>query len=190
METSEAQQRLLTAAVDAFAEHGFGGTSTRDIATRAGRSPAFVYIHHESKEGLLYAISLQGHKDALGCLRQAFDEVDDPRQRLWTMVFAFSGWHMENAKLARIVQYELRALSEDHRREVVALRRDTHRVMVDALEAGIASGAFSADDVNAAARALLSLGIDLVRWFDPTLQRDPDQVARSNADLAIRMVRV
>jgi AcrR family transcriptional regulator len=188
VEGSAAQRRLLDAAVDAFAEQGFGGTSTRDIAVRAGRSQAAVYIHYESKEALLYAISLMGHADALDCLKRAYASSADPAERLHAMVFAFSGWHMDNAKLGRVVQYELHALSGPHRAEIVARRRRFHRLMVDALRDGIRRDRFHVTDVDGTARALLSLCVDLVRWFDPALSRDPRAVARLNAELSLRIV--
>ncbi len=47
MTTITARERLINAAVDAFAENGFAGTTTRDIASRAGMSPAAVYVHHD-----------------------------------------------------------------------------------------------------------------------------------------------
>jgi AcrR family transcriptional regulator len=186
--TSAAQRRFLDAAVDAFAEQGFGGTSTRDIAERAGRSQAAVYIHYDSKEALLYEISLRGHTDALASLRNAYDSSDDPAERLHRMVFDFSHWHMENAKLGRVVQHELQALSDAHRREITALRRQFHRVMVDALTDGIESGRFHVDDIDGTARALLSLCIDLVRWFEPSRSRNLRAVAELNADLSQRIV--
>ena len=187
-ETSVAQRRLLDAAVDAFAEHGFGGTSTRDIAVRAGRSQAAVYIHYESKEALLYAVSVRGHAEALDCLQQAYRASGDPAERLWGMVFAFSCWHMDNAKLGRVVQYELHALNAGHRSEIVTRRRRFHRLMVTAVQDGIHTGQFQVDDVDGTARALLSLCVDLVRWFDPTRSRGARAVARLNADLALRVV--
>ena len=52
--------RLLDAATAAFAEKGFHGTTTRDIATAAGMSSAALYVHHKSKEELLYLISRTG----------------------------------------------------------------------------------------------------------------------------------
>ena len=104
------------------------------------------------------------------------------------MVHDFSDWHMEHAKLARVVQYELHALSDEHRAELVSLRRRFHALMVDALNEGIDSGEFSVDDIDGTARALLSLCIDLVRWFDPRVGRDRPAVANLNADLALRMV--
>ena len=188
MEPSEAQRRLLDAAVDAFADQGFGGTSTRDIAERAGRSPGALYIHYPSKEAVLHAVSLAGHVDALDCLTRASASSQDAAERLHRMVFAFSSWHMDNAKVGRVVQYELHALSEDHRDEIVALRRRSHRIMADALADGVRTDQFHVDDLEGTARALLSLCIDLVRWFDPALSRDPVAVARLNADLSLRIV--
>lgn len=188
LSASPAQQRLLDAAVDAFAEHGYGGTSTRDIAERAGRSPAALYIHYPSKEALLHAVSLRGHKDALACLEAAYDATTDPAQRLHDMVLDFTMWHVDHAKAARVVQYELHALSAEHRTEIVALRRRFQQLMNDALRAGATSRRFDVRDVEGTARAVLSLCIDVVRWFDADLSRDPKAIARLNAKLALRMV--
>src|SRR5690349_19524093 len=66
-----AARRLLTGAVDAFAERGFQATTTRDIASRAGMSPAALYVHYPSKERLLFEISLYGHRAALEILTTA-----------------------------------------------------------------------------------------------------------------------
>ena len=62
---SAAVDRLLEAAVEAFADKGFHATTTRDIAARVGLSPAGVYVHFASKEELLYELSLVGHHAAL-----------------------------------------------------------------------------------------------------------------------------
>jgi AcrR family transcriptional regulator len=186
---SAAQLHVLTAATEAFADLGFGGTSTRDIAARANRSPAAVYVHHESKEDLLFAISVRGHESALAYLREASEVNTDPAIRLRKMVFAFSMWHMDNAKLGRVVQYEFHALSPQHREQITARRRMFQRLMVAAIDDGVATGQFEASDVRQAARALLSLSIDLVRWFDPDRKRGSKAIARQHADFAIRMLR-
>jgi AcrR family transcriptional regulator len=47
--TPEAARKLLVAAVEAFAERGYHATTTRDIAGRAGMSPAALYIHYKTK---------------------------------------------------------------------------------------------------------------------------------------------
>ena len=56
------RDRLLAAAIEAFAAKGLHGTTTRDIAAGAGMSPAALYVHHRSKEELLFLISRAGHE--------------------------------------------------------------------------------------------------------------------------------
>ncbi len=79
---ADARARLLGAAVDAFAARGFHGTTTRDIAAAAGMSPAALYVHHRSKEELLYEISLAGHRRTLEVVEQALAGGGDARERL------------------------------------------------------------------------------------------------------------
>lgn len=62
--------RLLDAAVDLFARHGFHGTSIRDITERAGANVAAGHYHYGSKEGLY-----------LEMLRAQFAEVRSELER-------------------------------------------------------------------------------------------------------------
>ena len=54
--TEERRQQILQAAVAAFAEHGYHGTSLRDIAARAGLSHTGLLHHFPDKPGLLEAV--------------------------------------------------------------------------------------------------------------------------------------
>ena len=68
-EQPDARTRLARAAVEAFAARGFHGTTTRDISTAAGMSPAALYVHHRSKEELLFELSRVGHERVLAMVR-------------------------------------------------------------------------------------------------------------------------
>ena len=46
------QQKLLNAAIEAFSENGFKGTSTRDIAERAGVHHPLITYHFKNKDQL------------------------------------------------------------------------------------------------------------------------------------------
>ena len=181
------RQRLLQAAVEAFAEKGFNATTTRDIASRAGMSPAAVYVHHDTKENLLFTVSVEGHQAALDVIRQAAAVAGDQVERLHHMVREFSTWHAVNRRVGRIVQYEFDALTTDHRAEIAGYRRRIEKVMQDVLTAGIEDGSFEVADVPGTARAILSLSIDLVRWFTPRGSHSADEIAQLHADLAVRM---
>lgn len=187
--TATARERLLEAAVEAFAEKGFTATTTRDIAARAGMSPAAVYVHHDSKESLLHTVSLDGHRSALRVVEAATRDAGSPAaQQLARLVHDFSTWHATNSRVGRIVQYEFDALTPEHRAEIAALRRAIEARVRDVLDAGVRAGEFEVADVPGTARAILSLSIDLVRWFDPHGAQTPDEVGDLHARLALRMV--
>src|SRR5690625_2224162 len=112
------RDRLVDAAVEAFAERGFHATTTRDIAARAGMSPAALYVHHASKEDVLYEVSRIGHAGTLDVVRDAVEAEDSPVDKLAAYVRSFTLWHAENHTRARIVQYELDALAPEHYAEV------------------------------------------------------------------------
>ena len=47
------RQAILRAAAEAFREHGFAATGMREIAEKAGLSPANLYYYFKSKDDLL-----------------------------------------------------------------------------------------------------------------------------------------
>ncbi|MFV5993620.1 TetR/AcrR family transcriptional regulator [Streptomyces sp. NPDC056231] len=186
--TPEAARRLLVAAVDAFAERGYHATTTRDIAGRAGMSPAALYIHYKTKEELLHRISRIGHDRALLLLETAADSGGTASERLADAVRSFVRWHAERHTTARVVQYELDALSEEHRTEIVALRRKSDAVIRRIISEGVQAGEFDVPDIPGTTLAVLSLCIDVARWFSAQGSRTPDKVGDLYADLVLRMV--
>ncbi|MFG3528460.1 TetR/AcrR family transcriptional regulator [Streptomyces sp. NPDC047917] len=186
--TPEAARRLLVAAVDAFAERGYHATTTRDIAGRAGMSPAALYIHYKTKEELLHRISRIGHDRALFVLEAAADGGGTAAERLAEAVRSFVRWHAEQHTTARVVQYELDALGEEHRTEIVELRRRSDAVVRRIIGEGVQAGEFDVPDVPGTTLAVLSLCIDVARWFNEQGSRTPDEVGELYADLVLRMV--
>ncbi|MDX2408275.1 TetR/AcrR family transcriptional regulator [Streptomyces microflavus] len=186
--TPEAARRLLVAAVDAFAERGYHATTTRDIAGRAGMSPAALYIHYKTKEELLHRISKIGHDRALHLLQAEADGGGTAAERLAGAVRSFVRWHAERHTTARVVQYELDALGPEHRTEIVELRRRSDAVVRGIISEGVRAGEFDVPDIPGTTLAVLSLCIDVARWFNAQGSRTPDEVGALYADLVLRMV--
>lgn len=182
------RRRLLDAAVAAFAERGFHATTTRDIAAAAGMSPAAVYVHYRSKEELLAEIALAGHQHVLELVRAARTGAHSATDALRAVVRDFAVDHARNQTSARVINYELAALSADHAADVRALRREIEAELLDAVETGVRSGDFDCPHPPIAATALLSLGIDISRWYRPGRAWSPDDVGEAYAELALRVV--
>ncbi|MGW0825709.1 TetR/AcrR family transcriptional regulator [Streptomyces sp. NPDC002845] len=186
--TPDAARRLLVAAVEAFAERGYHATTTRDIAGRAGMSPAALYIHYKTKEELLHRISRIGHEKALEILRTAARGEGGATERLADAVSSFVRWHAGGRTTARVVQYELDSLGPDARAEILALRRQVDAEVRGIIQDGVAAGEFDVPDVPGTTLAVLSLCIDVARWFNVNGPRTPDEVGALYADLVLRMV--
>ncbi|MGW3944154.1 TetR/AcrR family transcriptional regulator [Streptomyces phaeochromogenes] len=186
--TPDAARRLLVAAVEAFAERGYHATTTRDIAGRAGMSPAALYIHYKTKEELLHRISRIGHEKALEILRTAAQGEGGAAERLADAVSSFVRWHAGGRTTARVVQYELDSLGPDARAEIIALRRQVDAEVRGIIQDGVAAGDFDVPDVPGTTLAVLSLCIDVARWFNVNGTRTPDEVGALYADLVLRMV--
>jgi AcrR family transcriptional regulator len=186
--TPDAARRLLVAAVDAFAERGYHATTTRDIASRAGMSPAALYIHYKTKEELLQRISRIGHEKVLEILRAADGAGGSATERLAEAVSSFVRWHAGRRTTARVVQYELDALGPEARAEIVALRREVDAVVRGIIEDGVATGEFDVLDVRGTTLAVLSLCVDVARWFNLEGPRTPEEIGTLYADLVLRMV--
>ena len=185
----EAARRLAIGATRAFAERGFHATTTRDISERAGMSTGGLYVHFQSKEELLFQISLIGHRRALAVMVEAAKTQDEPVARLRAVVREFAAWHAEKHQAALVLQYELGALSAEHFAEVAEVRRGIDRVMRQTIRAGMDAGCFDVPDLAGTSLALLSLCIDVARWYSIGHWRSPESIGDLYADLAVRMLR-
>lgn len=184
---SASRVALLGSAVLCFARTGFHATTTRDITAAVGLSPGALYVHFPSKEAVLFEIARTGHQRSLDALR-AEPDTGDSRAHLHRLVVALVTWHARHHTVARVCQYELAALEPEHLAVVRELRQEFTGVLRAAVQRGVADGLFDVPDVNRAVRAVLSLGIDLVRWYRLDGADPPETIGEAYADLALRML--
>jgi AcrR family transcriptional regulator len=187
---SESSRRLLLAALAAFAKRGFQAATTREIAEGAGMSPAAVYVHYKSKSDLLYEISRIGHQSVLDDVEEALrDPSSDPEQRVRRYVAAFAKWHADHHVVARVIQYELKALPTRQFRKIAGLRARFGELLAAELQAGVEAGTFDVPELEATTLAILSLCIDLARWYHPSNDhKSSEQVGEFYAGLVARMI--
>lgn len=127
-------ERILQAALAAFAEHGFDGASTRDIARAAGVNQGLITYHYGDKEKLWRAAV----DDLFARLATEFEapmrllgEVDPPT-RLRMTVRHFVRFSAAHPELHRLIVQEgkrdgarLRWLVDRHIRPLFEIGRDT-----------------------------------------------------------------
>lgn len=187
-EFAEVPRGLLTSAVRCFASKGFHATTTRDISEGAGLSPAALYVHFPSKELVLFEIIRTAHERVLDDIQAPTVVGDRSADLLRATVARYTSWHARHHVAARVSQYELPALTAEHYQAVLALRHQTNEIFRKAVARGVADGSFAQVDVKRVTRAMLSLSIDLVRWYRLEGSDSPEELSDFYADLALRLV--
>jgi hypothetical protein len=137
-----------------------------------------------------HRISRIGHAKALEILQTAARREGTATERLADQVGSFVRWHAGGRTTARVVQYELDSLGPEARKEILALRRQCDAEVRAVIEDGVAAGEFDVLDVKGTTLAVLSLCIDVARWFNVEGPWTPDEVGALYADLVLRMVGV
>jgi AcrR family transcriptional regulator len=138
-------QRLFDTAAALFFEKGFAATTTREIASAVGIQQASLYYHVSGKEDLLHQICVSSLEQLLAEVQSAVLESANPLERIRILART----HVK-AILKHQIRYvtmlnEMRALSEPHRAEVVALRREYANMVRSLIEEAQAAGSIRND---------------------------------------------
>jgi TetR/AcrR family transcriptional regulator len=112
---NEAEARILASAAGLFANYGYNGVSTRDIAAGAGVNEVTIYRHYPRKRDLYLAVldaELQQIK-LRGELLARIAEAQDGRAVLVRTFELIASTLMHKPELLRLVQYSTLELGED-----------------------------------------------------------------------------
>jgi AcrR family transcriptional regulator len=102
------QQKLLDAAISAFSESGFKGTSTRDIADRAGMHHPLITYHFKNKDQLWRAAADRIFREFNIALVKATSEVPEtePRARAETFIRTYVRYAHRQPALHKFILQE------------------------------------------------------------------------------------
>jgi AcrR family transcriptional regulator len=179
---------VLIAALDNFAELGYHGTTTRKIAETVRKSPTAVYTHYRSKHELLFQIILRGHQALFSKIADAANLATNPTDRLTEVARAHAEFHAQFSAVARVSNYELHNLEPEALKVILQIRRQIESTVRHIIASGVATGEFDVVDGNLAATAMLSMGIDVSRWYQASGRLSIDDIGEGYASYVRRMV--
>jgi AcrR family transcriptional regulator len=160
--------RILDAALQAFSEHGYHGTTTRDLARRTGLSVPGVYHYYPSKQDILFALMNEIIDELLIRSRSALASVpSDPAAQFDALVESLLRFHMYRRAGAMVSTGELRSLEPDNRQRYVAKRDEQQRMLDQVIIDGVRDGVFATPYPKDASRAIASLCVGVASWYRP-----------------------
>ena len=102
------QQKLLDAAIEAFSENGFKGTSTRDIAERAGVHHPLITYHFKNKDQLWRAAANHIFIAFGRSLSESMEDMQgmNAKERMSTMIHAYIRYAKNQPALHKVMVQE------------------------------------------------------------------------------------
>jgi TetR/AcrR family transcriptional regulator len=102
------QQKLLDAAIEAFSENGFKGTSTRDIAERAGVHHPLITYHFKNKDQLWRAAADYIFSAFGKMLASSVEEHRQmcPKKRMSILIRVYLNYAKEHPALHKVMVQE------------------------------------------------------------------------------------
>ncbi|MCF8608788.1 TetR/AcrR family transcriptional regulator [Gordonia sp. HY285] len=179
----------LRAALEAFVEHGYHGTSVREIAGRAGLSVPGLYHHYPSKQSLLQGLLELTMADLLRRSEQAIAEAGDDRLAQFdAVVESLLRFHMYRREQAFVGSTEMRSLDGDYRPRYIGHRVRQQRMVDEIVLGGVDAGVFVTADPKGAARAVATMCVGVSTWYRVDGELGADELIERNLEYARAIV--
>ncbi len=180
---------VLSSALDAFLDSGYGGASVRDIARRCGLSVPGLYHHYASKQDMLVEL-LEIYMDSLlWRTAAARGEGHDPVSRFSLVIECLALHHTYRRALAFIGLSEMRSLEPANRERILQLRNHQQRMVDAEAEEAHRLGAFRTQDPHDASRAVVTMCTSIPHWYRPDGPATPEEIARMYVRFALDVMR-
>ena len=166
-------QRLqaIRSAAAVFAEKGFHGSSTRDIAERMGIKQGSLYYYFKSKEEALGEVCLFGIEDYVDHMKVIAASDQSFESKLMATITSHLSSYRERNEALKVYNDERLYLPEEKRRNLKSLGSGYRKLLEEIFEEGVQSGALRESiDCHFAAQAVIGI---CNAWGD-IIVRDPD----------------
>lgn len=188
------QQKLLDAAIEAFSENGFKGTSTRDIADRAGVHHPLITYHFKNKDQLWRAATDRIFREFHVSLLKAMADIPemDPKARGVAFIHTYVKYSFSQPALHKIILQEssypserLDWLVENHLKPLFDMVKGQLIKLQDLGVSPPGDPALLYNMIRVAAGGLLALGLEVRATTD--FNFNDEERRKELADMIVRV---
>jgi AcrR family transcriptional regulator len=173
--------QIIEAAARVFAERGFHGATTQDIADVLGIKQASLYYYFSSKEAALELVCLRGVEGFFEAAKAIAARPKSAQERLALLINSHLSPLVDRADFVKVFLNERQYLPTESRRRIGRWSRGLERIFEEVINEGIAKGEFRAAlDPRMATLAILGMCNAVSSW-----QRNENvDVAQISAEFA------
>lgn len=180
------RRRILAAAVDLFAEHGYDATSVSQVINRAGVAKGGFYHHFRSKDDLLYAVYGDLIERQLDGMERILAQRMPPVQTLRALIMDLVETTARSAREALVFSRELAQLGNRRIVQMRSQRRRYHNAVIKLVDDAQGRGQFSSvASPETVAFTIFGVVNEIPRWYRPAGRVRPEQIGTEIADLVL-----
>lgn len=177
---------ILDAAASVFAEKGYHGASTKDIADRLGIRQGSLYYYFPSKEVALEEVCLIGVDGFVSRLKAIIDQDLPHEDRVRRAIANHLEPLASKPNYVRVFLKERQHLDGERRQKVSRRSAEYERLFEEMLREGVTDGAIRGDlDCRLAVLAILGMCNATTDWRAREQDRPLDEIARGFADMIL-----
>jgi len=179
---------VLDAALNAFVEFGYHGTTVRTIAAGASLSVPGLYHHCGSKQKLLATLLARSGAEVLRRAHEAAAQAGEDARLRFTLLVENVVLYMTHRQRLAHLQREMHCLDPVHRPQQVALRDTMEKMIREAVAEASKNNLFRTADPMGTTRAVLMLCRGVADWYSPKGRQTPQEIAREYVQFALAIV--
>ncbi len=169
---------ILSGAARVFSEKGYHHASMRDISRETGMSLAGMYHYFSGKEEILFSVQRFCFRQVLDELRKRLESVDDPWQKLETVVRNHLEFFTENVTEMRVLSHEADTLVGDYRTHIDEMKREYFSLVASIIRE------LRGQDWNDAEQRRVTLSFFgminwIYTWYRPERDGSPQELAET-----------
>src|SRR6185369_10441037 len=186
MTAEDRRQQIVLIAAELFSQKGFRGTTTKEIADRAGVSEAIIFRHFATKDALYAAIlsfKIQQAGERLNTKLTEAERRKDDRAFFGSLAFEMLEFHCKDESFIRLLLY---SALEGHDLSTFVFHsaaREFKKRIHRYIQQRIADGAFR--QINPAVAARAFVGMVLHQAEMRTIFKATDDLKISNRQIEI-----
>ena len=182
--TREMPEHVLIKAAELIRDKGFDATSVNEISQAVGITKGGLYYYIKGKRDLLYRIMLRGLQ-LVESLAESVEQIEDPEQQLRALIRGHVKAIARGKGALTVISEETHALDEEHREEILQMKRRYFDVVRGILERLQDEGRVRDADLSVAAFNVLGMVLHFARWYREDGRLDPAEIADEMVDLTL-----
>lgn len=157
---------IIEAAALVFAQRGFHGATTQDIADVLGIRQASLYYYFSSKEAALELVCLRGVEGFFEAGKAIAARPDPAREKLSLLIISHLSPMLDRGNFVKVFLNERQHLPAESRRRIGRWSRGLERIFEQVIDEGVATGEFRAGlDARLVTLAVLGMCNAASSWY-------------------------